>query len=95
MIYSQYSFQNVFQYENDDIYWCTADIGWITGHSYIIYGPTFDGATTLMFEGVPTYPNPGRFWDIVDKYKGINFILHQLLFVLYKHTELSIFNHIN
>ena len=69
MIYSQYSFQNVFQYENDDIYWCTADIGWITGHSYIIYGPLLSGATTLMFEGVPTYPNPGRFWDIVDKYK--------------------------
>ena len=69
MIYSQYSFQNVFQYENNDIYWCTADIGWITGHSYIIYGPLLSGATTLMFEGVPTYPNPGRFWDIVDKYK--------------------------
>ena len=69
MIYSQYSFQNVFQYENDDIYWCTADIGWITGHSYIIYGPLLSGATTLMFEGVPTYPNPGRFWDIIDKYK--------------------------
>ena len=69
MIYSQYSFQNVFQYENEDIYWCTADIGWITGHSYIIYGPLLSGATTLMFEGVPTYPNPGRFWDIVDKYK--------------------------
>ena len=51
MIYSQYSFQNVFQYENDDIYWCTADIGWITGHSYIIYGPLLSGATTLMFEG--------------------------------------------
>ena len=69
MVYSQYSFQNVFQYENNDIYWCTADIGWITGHSYIIYGPLLSGATTLMFEGVPTYPNPGRFWEIVDKYK--------------------------
>jgi len=69
MVYTQYSFLNVFQYEQDDIYWCTADIGWITGHSYIIYGPLLSGATTLMFEGVPTYPHPGRFWEIVDKYK--------------------------
>ena len=69
MVYSQYSFSNVFQYEQNDIYWCTADIGWITGHSYIIYGPLLSGATTLMFEGVPTYPHPGRFWEIVDKYK--------------------------
>ena len=69
MVFSQYSFSNVFQYEQNDIYWCTADIGWITGHSYIIYGPLLSGATTLMFEGVPTYPHPGRFWEIVDKYK--------------------------
>ena len=69
MVYTQYSFLNVFQYEQDDIYWCTADIGWITGHSYIIYGPLLSGATTLMFEGVPTYPHPGRFWEIIDKYK--------------------------
>jgi acetyl-CoA synthetase len=69
MVYSQYSFLNVFQYEQNDIYWCTADIGWITGHSYIIYGPLLSGATTLMFEGVPTYPHPGRFWEIIDKYK--------------------------
>ena len=69
MVYSQYSFLNVFQYEQDDVYWCTADIGWITGHSYIIYGPLLSGATTLMFEGVPTYPHAGRFWEIVDKYK--------------------------
>ena len=69
MVYSQYSFSNVFQYEQNDIYWCTADIGWITGHSYIVYGPLLSGATTLMFEGVPTYPHPGRFWEIVDKYK--------------------------
>ena len=69
MVYAQYSFLNVFQYEQDDIYWCTADIGWITGHSYIIYGPLLSGATTIMFEGVPTYPHPGRFWEIVDKYK--------------------------
>ena len=69
MIYTYYSFLNVFQYEKNDIYWCTADIGWITGHSYIIYGPLLSGATTVMFEGVPTYPHPGRFWEIVEKYK--------------------------
>ena len=69
MIYSTYSFVNVFQYNPGDIYFCTADIGWITGHSYIIYGPLSAGATTMMFEGVPTFPDAGRFWDIVDKYK--------------------------
>ena len=69
MIYTYYSFVNVFQYQKDDIYWCTADIGWITGHSYIVYGPLLAGATTLMFEGVPTYPHPGRFWEIIEKYK--------------------------
>jgi len=69
MVYTTYSFVNVFQYQQDDIYFCTADIGWITGHSYIVYGPLCAGATTLMFEGVPTYPDAGRFWDIVDKYK--------------------------
>ncbi len=68
MVFTQYSFVNVFQYEQNDIYWCTADIGWITGHSYIIYGPLLSGATTLMFEGVPTYPHTGRFWEIIDKY---------------------------
>jgi len=69
MIYSSYTFLNVFQYDEEDIYWCTADVGWITGHSYIVYGPLLCGATTVMFEGVPTYPNVSRFWDIVDKYK--------------------------
>ena len=69
MVYAGYSFQNVFQYEAGDVFFCTADIGWITGHSYIIYGPLAMGATTLMFEGVPTYPDAGRFWDIVAKYK--------------------------
>ncbi|MBL4715805.1 MAG: acetate--CoA ligase [Bacteroidia bacterium] len=69
MVYAEYSFRNVFQYKDDDIYWCTADIGWITGHSYIIYGPLLAGATTLMFEGIPTYPDAGRFWDVCDKYK--------------------------
>lgn len=69
MVYAEYSFRNVFQYEDGDVYWCTADIGWITGHSYIIYGPMLAGATTMMFEGVPTYPDAGRFWDVVDKYQ--------------------------
>ena len=69
MVYTAYSFQNVFQYEEGDIYWCTADIGWITGHSYIVYGPLLSGATTVMFEGVPTYPDAGRFWEICEKYK--------------------------
>ena len=69
MVYAEYSFRNVFQYQDDDIYWCTADIGWITGHTYIIYGPLLAGATSVMFEGVPTWPNPGRFWEVVDKFK--------------------------
>ena len=69
MIYAQYSFENVFQYNQGDLYWCTADIGWITGHTYIIYGPLLAGATTVMFEGVPTYPDAGRFWEIVEKNK--------------------------
>lgn len=68
MVYTGYSFANVFQYKEDDLYWCTADIGWITGHSYIVYGPLLQGATTLLFEGVPTYPDPGRFWQVVDKH---------------------------
>lgn len=68
MVYTYYSFLNVFQYSQGDVYWCTADIGWITGHSYIVYGPLLAGATTLMFEGVPTFPHAGRFWEICDKY---------------------------
>ncbi|WP_417213661.1 acetate--CoA ligase [Bizionia sp.] len=69
MVYTAYTFKNVFQYKEDDVYWCTADIGWITGHSYIVYGPLCNGATTVMFEGVPSYPNFGRFWDIIQKHK--------------------------
>ncbi len=69
MVYAEYSFRNVFQYKEGDVYWCTADIGWITGHSYIVYGPLLAGATTLMFEGVPTYPDAGRFWKIVEENK--------------------------
>jgi acetyl-CoA synthetase len=69
MVYAGYTFANTFQYNPGDVYFCTADIGWITGHSYIVYGPLSQGATTLIFEGIPTYPDAGRFWDIVDKYK--------------------------
>jgi acetyl-CoA synthetase len=69
MVYATYSFVNVFQYKPGDIYFCTADIGWITGHSYIVYGPLCAGATTVLFEGIPTYPDAGRFWEVIDKYK--------------------------
>lgn len=69
MVYTDYTFRNAFQYEEEDVYWCTADIGWITGHSYIVYGPLLSGATTLMFEGVPTYPDAGRFWEVCEKHK--------------------------
>ena len=68
MVFANYSFVNVFQYQPGDVFFCTADIGWITGHSYIVYGPLSAGATTLLFEGIPTYPDAGRFWDIVDKF---------------------------
>ncbi len=69
MLYTAYSFLNVFQYQPGDVYWCTADIGWITGHSYIVYGPLLCGATSIMFEGVPTYPDAGRFWEVCAKHK--------------------------
>tara|TARA_B100000767_G_C19771223_1_gene540137 strand:+ start:955 stop:2865 length:1911 start_codon:yes stop_codon:yes gene_type:complete len=71
MVGAAYTFKNIFQYKDQDIYWCTADIGWITGHSYIVYGPLLNGATTVMFEGVPSYPNYGRFWEIIEKH-GVN-----------------------
>lgn len=74
MVYTAYSFQNVYQYEENDVFWCTADIGWITGHSYIVYGPLLNGATTLMFEGIPTYPNPSRFWEVIEKHKVNQFL---------------------
>ncbi|WP_412474311.1 acetate--CoA ligase [Halobacteriovorax sp. YZS-1-1] len=73
MVWAAYTFANVFQVDEDDTYWCTADIGWITGHTYITYGPLLNGATTMMFEGVPTYPDAGRFWDIVEKNKVTHF----------------------
>lgn len=73
MVGTCYTFSNVFQYQPQDIYWCTADIGWITGHSYIIYGPLLSGATTVMFEGIPSYPDFGRFWEIVEKLKITHF----------------------
>jgi acetyl-CoA synthetase len=69
MVYTSYTFKNIFQYESNDVYWCTADIGWITGHSYIVYGPLLNGATTVMFEGVPSFPNYSRFWKIIEKHK--------------------------
>lgn len=74
MVYTAYTFMNVYQYEDGDIHWCTADIGWITGHSYIIYGPLLCGATTIMFEGIPTYPDASRFWEIIDKHKVTQFL---------------------
>lgn len=69
MVYTAFTFKNIFNYKGDDVYWCTADIGWITGHSYIVYGPLLNGATTVIFEGVPSYPDFSRFWDIIDKHK--------------------------
>jgi len=73
MVYTAYTFKNVFNYKDNDVYWCTADIGWITGHSYIVYGPLANGATTVMFEGVPSYPDYGRFWNIIEKHKITQF----------------------
>jgi acetyl-CoA synthetase len=73
MVYTAYTFKNVFQYREGDVYWCTADIGWITGHSYIVYGPLANGATTVMFEGVPNYPDFSRFWEIIEKHKVTQF----------------------
>ena len=69
MVYTGYTFKNVFQYREEDIFWCTADIGWITGHSYLLYGALLNGATTVLFEGIPSYPDFGRFWEIIDKHK--------------------------
>ena len=73
MVYTAYTFKNVFAYEENDIFWCTADIGWITGHSYILYGPLLNGATTVIFEGVPSYPNYSRFWEVIEKHKITQF----------------------
>ncbi len=73
MVFTTTTFRHIFDYHDGDIFWCTADIGWVTGHSYIIYGPLCAGATTIMFEGIPTYPDAGRFWDVVDKYKVTQF----------------------
>jgi acetyl-CoA synthetase len=69
MVYADYTFRNVFQYNDGDIYWCTADVGWITGHSYIVYGPLLAGATSVIFEGIPTYPDAGRFWQLIEKHR--------------------------
>lgn len=69
MVFAGYTFENVFQYKEGEVYWCTADVGWITGHSYIVYGPLLNGATSVMFEGVPTFPDAGRFWEVCEKHK--------------------------
>ena len=69
LVYAAMTHQYVFDYHDGDIYWCTADVGWVTGHSYIVYGPLANGATTLMFEGVPNYPDAARFWEVIDKHK--------------------------
>ncbi|MBD0778773.1 acetate--CoA ligase [Maribacter sp. ANRC-HE7] len=69
MVYTAYTFKNIFQYREEDVFWCTADIGWITGHSYIVYGPLANGATSIMFEGVPSYPDFSRFWEVIEKHK--------------------------
>lgn len=73
MVYTAYTFKNVFSYEENDIFWCTADIGWITGHSYILYGPLLNGATTVIFEGIPSYPDHSRFWEVIEKHKVSQF----------------------
>jgi len=73
LLYAQMSFETVFDYRDEDVFWCTADIGWVTGHSYIVYGPLAAGATTIMFEGIPTYPDPGRFWAVAEKYRVTSF----------------------
>ena len=73
MVYTSYTFRNVFQVEEDSVYWCTADAGWITGHSYILYGPLLNGATGIIFEGTPTYPDPGRLWEVCEKYNVTHF----------------------
>ncbi|HEX9979145.1 MAG TPA: acetate--CoA ligase [Flavobacterium sp.] len=73
MVFTAYTFKNIFNYKKGDIYWCTADIGWVTGHSYILYGPLLNGATTVIFEGIPSYPDHGRFWEVIEKHKVTQF----------------------
>ena len=68
-VFASFTHECVFDLREDDVYWCTADVGWVTGHSYIVYGPLANGATSLMFEGVPNYPDSGRFWQVIDKHK--------------------------
>ena len=69
MVWASYTHEKVFDYRPGDVYWCTADVGWVTGHTYILYGPLANGATTLMFEGIPNYPDSSRFWQVIDKHK--------------------------
>ena len=94
LLYTNLTFKLIFDYHDEDIHFCTADIGWVTGHSYIVYGPLSAGATTLMFEGVPTYPNPGRFWDIVDKHRvSIFYTAPTAIRALMKEGEKWVQNH--
>jgi acetyl-CoA synthetase len=94
MVYTAYSFMNVFQYKQDDIYWCTAVFGWITGHSYMVYGPLLVGATSVHFEGVPSYPNWNRFWEICEKYKVNQFYTAPTAIrALAKHPTTHVTNH--
>jgi acetyl-CoA synthetase len=94
MLYCNVSFKWIFDYHDEDIHFCTADIGWVTGHSYIVYGPLSAGATSLMFEGIPTYPNPGRFWDIVDKHRvNIFYTAPTAIRALMKEGEKWVKNH--
>ena len=94
MLYTNLSFKYIFDYHDEDIHFCTADIGWVTGHSYIVYGPLSAGATSLMFEGIPSYPNPGRFWDIVDKHRvNIFYTAPTAIRALMKEGEKWVTNH--
>ncbi|TLM76830.1 MAG: acetate--CoA ligase [Actinobacteria bacterium] len=88
LLYAQRSFETVFDHRDEDVFWCTADIGWVTGHSYIVYGPLAAGATTIMFEGVPTYPDPGRFWHVVEKFRvSVFYTAPTALRALMRHGE--------
>ena len=82
MVYASMTHEYIFNYKEGDVYWCTADVGWVTGHSYIVYGPLANGATTLVFEGVPSYPDAGRFWEVCDKHQVNIFYTAPTAFVL-------------
>ncbi len=89
LLYAAMTHKYVFDYHEGEIFWCTADVGWITGHSYTVYGPLCNGGTTLLFEGVPMYPTPSRFWEVVINIRSIFFIVHRLPFVLCGAKEIN------